>query len=62
MVTVHFIVWRFETNRKISSIEIPKPSEEALYVIKEVMGKIPDYAVDSPLNTESYKRKNDVSD
>ena len=62
MVTVRFVVWRFETNRKINSIDIPKPTEEALYEIKEAMGKIPDYAGDSPLNTESYKRKNDVSD
>ena len=47
---------------KISSIEIPKPSEEALYDIKEAMGHIPNYADDNPLNTVSYKKKNDIDD
>ena len=51
------LVWRFETNRKISSIDIPKPSEEALYEIKEAMGKITDYSENSPLNTALYKKK-----
>ena len=56
MVTV-ILVWRFETNRKISSIEIPKPSKEALFEIKEAMGKIPVYAEDSPLNSVAYMKK-----
>lgn len=56
---------RFAKVKKISDVEIAKPSEEDLYAYKDDFGPIEEFANEHPLNTKHYKNKmqtkNDVT-
>ena len=58
-------VTRFAKVKKISDVEIAKPSEEDLYAYKDDFGPMEEFAKEHPLNTKHYKNKmqtkNDVT-
>ena len=46
-------VWRFEKKKYYSFVEVKKPTEDELYLQKEALGEIQNYAEEHPLNTVS---------